>query len=140
MRKDIADLTETTGEQWHGIGRVSFLSLYSETLAARTKVSAALDYDVDQLPDRSVITDRESRFSHGYITWLTVYQRQRGERDIEAEFFAVHSREPITPAQAFVKAQSGFETNAQTEHGTRAGYVFVGATYSGTWRMQPVRA
>lgn len=137
MRHDIDNLTEATGEQWHGIGRTTFQSLFSETLAARSKVEAALDYDIDQLPDSSVTSNRESRFSRGYITWLTVYQRQRGERDVEQEFFAVHSRERITPAEAFAKAQEGFEANAQTEHGTREGYVFVGATYSGTWRMQP---
>lgn len=137
MRKDIANLNETTDQQWHGISRTSFLSLYSETLAARSKVEAALDYDIDQLPDSTVMGNRESRFSRGYITWLTVYSRMEGERDIESEFFAVHSREPITPAAAFAQAQEGFETNAQQEHGTMSGKTFIGATYSGTWRMIP---
>lgn len=137
MRSDLSNLNETTGQQWHGIARNTFLSLYSQTVAARSKVPNALDYDIDQLPDQTVTTNRQSRFSKGYITWLTVYTRQQGERDIEAEFFAVHSREPISPAEAMQQAQGGFETNAQQAHGTRAGYVFVGATYSGTWRMQP---
>lgn len=137
MRSDINRLTTETGDQWHGIARDTFLSLYSQTIAARVRVANALDYDIDQLPDHTVTTDRESARSRGYITWLTVYSRQQGERDVEAEFFAVHSRTPLTPADAFAKAQEGFETNAQTAHGTRAGYVFVGATYSGTWRMVP---
>lgn len=137
MRQDIAHLTETTGQQWHGIGRATFLSLYSETLAARSKVEAALDYDIDQLPDSTVTTNRESRFSRNYLTWLTVYSRQRGEREVEQQFFAIHSREPITPAEAFTKAQEGFETNAQQEHGTLKGQVFMGATYGGTWRLVP---
>lgn len=137
MRSDINRLTTETGDTWHGIARDTFLSLYSQTIAARVKVANALDYDIDQIPDASVLTNRESARSRGYITWLTVYSRQQGERDVEAEFFAVHSRVPLTPAAAFAKAQEGFETNAQTAHGTRAGYVFVGATYSGTWRMVP---
>lgn len=137
MRKAIQTQTQLSGEQWSGIGRQSFLRLFSETLAARQKVGPALDYDVDQLPDQSVTTDRPSRFSKGYITWLTIYTRQQGQSDIETEFFAVHSREPITPAQAFQTAKTGFDQNAQTEHGSHAGYSFIGATYSGTWRMQP---
>lgn len=137
MREDIRNLTETSGQRWRGLGRESFLSLYSQTVAARSKVANALDYNIDQLPDPTVMTDRESARSRGYITWLTVYTRQRRERDIEAEFFAVHSKEPLTPAQAMAKAQAGFEANAQTEHGTRSGYSFIGATYSGTWRMTP---
>lgn len=137
MRSDLANLNETTGQQWHGIGRTTFLSLYSQTVAARSKVANALDYDVDQLPDETVTTNRQSRFSKGYITWTTVYSRQQGERDIEAQFFAVHSREPITPAEAIRRAQEGFEQSAQQDHGTLAGQVFVGATFSGTWRMQP---
>lgn len=137
MRQDIAHLNATTQQQWHGMARNTFLSLYSETLMSREKVTAALDYDIDQLPDRSVMTDRESRFSTGYITWLTVYHRTIGERDVMSEFFAVHSRLPITPGEAMAKAQEGFETNAQQEHGTLEGQVFIGSTYGGTWRMQP---
>lgn len=137
MRSDIARLTDESGERWHGMARNTFLSLYSQTLAARVRVANALDYDTDQLPDASVMTDRESARSRGYITWLTVYSRQVGERFVEAEFFAVHSREPITPEEAFTRAQEGFEANAQQAHGTRAGYVFIGATYSGTWHMVP---
>lgn len=137
MRSDVERLTQQTGEQWHGIARDTFLSLFSSTIAARTRVANALDYDVDQLPDASVLTERESVRSRGYITWLTVYTREQGDRFVDTEFFAVHSRAPITPAEAFQRAQEGFETNAQTEHGTRAGQVFVGATYSGTWRMVP---
>jgi hypothetical protein len=137
MREDVKRLSEQSGKLWHGIGRSTFLSLYSETVAARSKVANALDYPVDQLPDASVMGERESRFSRGYITWLTVYSRQHGEREVEAEFFAVHSKTPITPAEAMAKAQEGFETNAQQQHGTRAGYSFIGATYSGTWRMVP---
>lgn len=139
MRKDIANLTETTGEQWHGIGRTTFLSLYSETVAARSKVEAALDYDIDQLPDSSVITDREARFHRGYITWLTVYSRQQGEREVMPQFFAVHSKQPLQPAEAMQRAKEGFEQNAQQEHGTLGGQVFMGATYSGTWRMVPIK-
>lgn len=138
MRSDVERLSTETGEQWHGVGRETFLSLFSSTIAARTKVANALDYDVDQLPDASVLTNRESVRSRGYITWLTVYTRQEGDRFVDTEFFAVHSRAPLTPQEAFTRAQSGFEQNAQTEHGTRAGQVFVGATYSGTWRMVPV--
>lgn len=137
MRQDIAHLNATTQQEWHGVARSTFLSLYSETLMSRSKVEAALDYDIEQLPDRSVMTDRESRFSRGYITWLTVYHRTSGQRDVEPEFFAVHSREPITPGEAMQRAQEGFETNAQQEHGTLAGQVFIGATFGGTWRMQP---
>jgi len=137
MRSDIQHLTETSGEQWHGIARDTFLSLFSSTISARTKVPTALGYDVNQLPDASVLTDRESVRSRGYITWLTVYSRTQGDRFVDTEFFAVHSREPLTPADAFTRAQEGFETNAQQAHGTRAGQVFVGATYSGTWRMVP---
>lgn len=137
MRSDIANLTETSGQTWHGVARDTFLSLYSQTLAARSKVANALDYDIDQLPDASVMTNRESRFSRGYITWLTVYSRQQGERDVESEFFAVHSSTPLSPSDAISKAQEGFETNAQQAHGTRAGFSFIGATYSGTWRMVP---
>ena len=137
MRSDINRLTEQTGEAWHGIARDTFLSLFSSTIAARTKVADALDYATDQLPDASVMTDRESVRSRGYITWLTVYSRTQGDRFVDTEFFAVHSREPITPEDAFTRAQEGFETNAQQAHGTRSGQVFVGASYSGTWRMVP---
>ena len=138
MRQDIQRLTEETGDSWQGIGRQSFLRLYSETLAARQKVGRALDYDIDQLPDASVMADRSSRFSKGFITWLTIYTRQQGITDIETQFFAVHSKQPITPSEAMAKARQGFEDNAQQEHGSNAGYSFIGATYSGTWRMQPL--
>lgn len=137
MRTEAQRLTEETGNRWTGLGRQSFLRLYSETLAARNKVGNALDYDIDQLPDDSVMTNRGSAISKGYITWLTIYTRQQGETDIETEFFAVHSQQPITPSQAMASARQGFEDNAQQEHGSNAGYSFIGATYSGTWRMQP---
>ena len=138
MRHDIENLSTETGQSWHGIGRSTFLSLYSQTVAAREQVKNALDYDIEQLPDATVTTNRESRYSKGYITWLTIYSRGQGYRDIEAQYFAVHSREPIAPAEAIQKAQEGFEQSAQTEHGTMEGQVFIGATYGGTWRMQPL--
>lgn len=137
MRRDIANLTTETGQTWHGIGRQTFLRLYSETLAARNKVGNALDYDITQLPDGTVMTDRQSRYSRGYLTWLTIYSREQGTSDIETQFFAVHSRQPLTPEQAMLKAQEGFETSAAQAHGTLQGQVFVGSTYSGTWRMVP---
>ena len=137
MRKDVRDLTESSGQRWYGISRETFLGLYSETLASRIKVANALDYDVDQLPDSTVLENRESARSRGYITWLTIYSREQGYRNIESQFFAVHSREPLSPAEAMARAQEGFETSAQTAHGTLEGMIWVGATYGGTWRMVP---
>jgi hypothetical protein len=138
MRQAAQDLTEETGQTWQGIGRQSFLKLYSETLAARNKVGNALDYGVDLLPDDTVMTNRSSRYSKGFITWLTIYTRASGETDIETEFFAVHSQEPITPATAFATAQQGFEDAKMSDHGSPPKTTtFIGATYSGTWAMQP---
>ena len=140
MRKDIQRQTELTGEQWHGIGRQSFLRLYSEALSARNRVQAALDYDIDTLPDATVITERQGGIGHGYLTWLKVYSRQQGQSEVDSEFFVVHSEQPITPAEAMRKAKQGFEQSQQDVHGTYAGFTFIGATYSGTWKMSPRQA
>lgn len=139
MQADARRLTDESGVRWTGTNRATFLSLWGNTLAARAKVPNALDWQTDILPDASVMTDHESARSRGYITWLLVHTRGIGESNAESQVFAVHSRQPITPDEAIEQARTGFQTNAQTSHGTLQGRVFVGATYSGTWRMIPPR-
>lgn len=137
MQDDAARMSQETGQRWTGTRRGTFLTLYAQIKASRLKVPTALDYQTDLLPDQSVMTDHESVRSRGYLTWLMVHTRGIGETHTEAQLFAVHSREPITPDEAMRQAQTGFQTNAQTDHGTLKGRIFVGATYSGTWRMIP---
>lgn len=137
MRKAATDLTEQTGQHWTGVGRQTFLRTYSQVLASRNKVGAALDFDPDSYPDDSVISQHDSRYSEKYLTWLTVYVRAPGEIEPDTEYFAVHSTDLITPAEAFQRAAKGFNDAQTAKHGTYPGATLVGITYSGTWRMSP---
>lgn len=129
--------SELTGERWTGIQRSTFLQIYSQTVSMRAKVPDALTAPKDVIPGEHQIVDRTTVRARGYGNWAVVFSRQIGGSAVEMEFYLQRTDVPLTPEQLEQMAQADFEASTQQLHGTKRGYMFLGASYTGTERMTP---
>lgn len=98
--RQFQQLADESGLQ--GIRRQDYLRLYSETAAARGAAVQGMYAPRDQLPER--ITQRGTIRARGYGSWVSIYQRTRGQSDLIHTPFLIKSSEPITPAEAEARA------------------------------------
>lgn len=138
LQRAVKSAREEDNQAWQGMGRQAFLRLYSQTLALRSKVPNALDWDVNLKPDATVIGQRDTTRGRGYLTWLSVATREVGSTEVEGQYFVIRTNEPLSPQEAMDQAQAGFIQQQQQGHGSARGRVWVGATYTGTEQLNPV--
>lgn len=87
-----------------GVRRQDFLRIYSETLAARERDVAGMDRPKNTVPSADEIQTRTGVRARGYYTWVSIYQRTKGQDDLIHTPFAIRSNQPITPAEAEQRA------------------------------------
>lgn len=115
-----------------GMRRQDFLRLYSETVNARGRVSAAVAAPKTELPSRDIIAQRTKAGRGGYGSWVMVYQRTKGESDLVAEPWLLRSDELLTPEEAERRVGSAIAQNPYEYP-----RVVIGIGYVGTDEYNP---
>lgn len=137
MRSAVAQLTDETGEQFTGMRRSTFLETYSATVALRARVPEALTQPKDEIPFGGDIPDRPTVRHTGYGNWAIAFSRERGSNEVLSEFYYQRTEAPLTPQQIEDMAEQDFLASSQTQHGSKAGFVFLGATFVGAEKLVP---
>lgn len=128
------DYRLTAGEQGlRGMRRQDFLRLYSETLAVRDDVAEAMDRPKNVVPSADAIKERTTEYATGYGTWVSIYQRTRGQNDLIHTPFLIKTNTPISPAEAEQRALWFLEQEEPDVYNR----ITLGVTYTGTNLFTP---
>ena len=119
-------------EGLQALRREDFLRLYSETRAARGRSAAAAAHPKTELPTPELISPRTKTGRKGYGSWVMVYQRTKGERDLIAMPWLLRSDELLTPEDAESRVGVYIATNPYEYD-----RVVIGIGYVGTDRYGP---
>lgn len=113
--------------------RQDFLRLYSETLAVRDDVADAMDRPKGVIPSGDAIKIRTTEYATGYGTWVSIYQRTRGQDDLIQTPFLIKTAQPITPQEAEQRAQWYLEQEEPDVYNR----ITLAVTYTGTNQFVP---
>lgn len=109
--------------------------LWNQTAALRNRAGDAMFQPKDRLPTHAEIIERDTIRAQGMGTWVSVFQRTRGEQDFISLPFLIKSRTPITPAEAEARALAWTESAPDFYN-----RVTLGVAYTGTERFNPSQA
>jgi hypothetical protein len=107
--------------------------LYSETLAVRDDVAEAMDRPKNVVPSADAIKERTTEYATGYGTWVSIYQRTRGQNDLIHTPFLIKTNTPISPAEAEQRALWFLEQEEPDVYNR----ITLGVTYTGTNLFTP---
>lgn len=110
-----------------GMRRQDFLRLVSEVRASRGNISGAMQAPKNVTPSAPDIANRTTVRARGYGTWVTAWQRSKGQSDFMEQRFLIKSDEPITPAEAERRTGTMLANNDDIYD-----RVTLGVTYTGT--------
>lgn len=131
------EATAQTGIRYTGIRQSVFRQMYSETVAARSRVADALTAPKDVPGGGLTPVARSTVRAKGFGNWVSIFHRGVGSSDVDRFYYLAKSSHPLTPAEAEAMAIADFEAAAQDEHGTVTNRVVEGAIFTGVEQYVP---
>lgn len=129
--------SEAQGFHITASNRSTFLQQYGATWAARGQITDAITAPKDAPFGGLTPIRREATIPGAYLYTGAAFTRLPGTTDIERSIHMIRSREALTPQEVENRIRDQIESSTVEAHGTFAGYIIEGITFTGVEELIP---